>query len=225
MHHGRIARVQRRECTLVAARGGPDQLLELAHLPRNTTREPPNLLAGLVSVGNYVKARGRRILRLVRRPILVLALVIAASSCRCNKRVVPEALPTVAPDLSATPAAAAPEPTEAPSAPPPDDVRTQPPTPDEISVQLRPLLPAIKACIRSAGPIDMALALELHVRVEPAGEVSDAAMVPLPNAHDCIKAAVSSLRLPMWRGSATLISLPMNAAGEVAVPRPPDGGQ
>jgi hypothetical protein len=162
----------------------------------------------------------------VRRPILVLALLIAASSCRCNKRVASEAVTTVPTDLSATPpAAAAPEPTEAPSAPPPDDVRTQPPTAAEISTQLTPLLPAIKSCLRSAGPIDMALALELHIRVEPVGEVSDAAMVPLPNAHECIKNAVSSLRLPMWRGSATLISVPMNAAGEVAVPRSVDGGQ
>jgi hypothetical protein len=175
-----------------------------------------------------VKPRVRRILRLVRRPILILSLVIAASSCRCNKTVAPEGFPSMPSGPTAPaappPTAAEPEPTQAPSAPAPDDVRTQPPTAAEIRAQLTPLLPSIRTCIRSAGPFDMALVLELHIRVEPAGEVSDALMVPLDKAHDCVKSAVSSLRLPMWRGSAQLINIPMNAAGEPVLLQPGDGG-
>jgi hypothetical protein len=179
-----------------------------------------------------VKPRVRRILRLVRRPILILSLVIAGSSCRCNKTVAPAGFPSMpsaptAPVAAPPPTAGAPEATQAPSGPAPEDERNQPPTAAEIRVQLTPLLPAIKSCVRSAGPFDMALALELHIRVEPAGEISDAVIVPLDSAHDCVKSAVSSLRLPMWRGSAELINIPMNSRGEPVVfqpPQPGDGG-
>jgi len=172
-----------------------------------------------------VKPRVRRILRPVRRALFI---VLALAACRRTHPPV-ETAPPGAP--AAAPVAPAPAPLDASAVVPPapateaGEGRVQPPSAAEIRAQLDPLWPALRACVRAQGPVDAAVPLELHVRVEPAGEVSDASIVGLASAHDCTRETMSKLRLPRWRGLATIISITLTSTGDPLRVPIGDGGQ
>jgi hypothetical protein len=161
----------------------------------------------------------------VRR--LVFAVLVLTACRRSHPTVEAVAPPAPAPTVAA-PAPAAPEqPAATPAASPEAvaDERSQPPSEPEIRVQLEPLLPSLKSCLRAQGKLDAAVRLELHVWVEPAGEVSDALIVGLPGAHDCARDAMTKLRLPRWRGAPSLISITLSTTGDPVLSAPPDGGR
>jgi hypothetical protein len=61
--------------------------------------------------------------------------------------------------------------------------------------------------------------LELRVKVEPSGEVSEAAITGAPQARTCVtELMMRKLRLPTWRGNSTLFSVALLSTGNPVMP-------
>jgi hypothetical protein len=147
-----------------------------------------------------------------------LALLLFLGACRRH-----HAPPEEAPAFAPTPAPApvpAPAPGSAPSAEPSPaappvagDARTTPPTEAELRAALDPTFDALGRCLAGARLPDGGPLL-LRFSLWPSGQIVAAEIVPVDGARRCATQALAEVRLPAWRGSPTVVTVPLDRTGQ-----------
>lgn len=92
--------------------------------------------------------------------------------------------------------------------------RKEPPSEAELKAVLKRTFAPLGGCIARALPPEGRKTFELRFRVEPSGDVSEAALLGLPDANACVKDVFATVKLPAWRGDASIVSLTLQRSGE-----------